>query len=125
MRLFARACAVFVLGWLVLSPVARAADGRLVGRLTKPGGAPLVGVEVAIDALGLQAISDAAGEFARVDAGSDCLNLRAEPSALAEVLGCYATGVLLEVTGPERDGWLPVAEPGGAAGFASGEFLVR
>lgn len=64
MRLFARACAVFVLGWLVLSPVARAADGRLVGRLTTPGGAPLAGVEVAIDALGLAATTDAAGDFA-------------------------------------------------------------
>lgn len=67
-----------------------------------------------------------AGPFARVVRGDDCLNVRTEPAAAADILGCFADGVLL----PLREGavagsqaWLPVRTPDGRNGWAAAEFL--
>jgi hypothetical protein len=64
------------------------------------------------------------GNFWRVDAGGDCLNVRQEASASSPSLGCFASGVLLR----ERDssaaqGWKAITTPDGRAGFAASEFL--
>lgn len=74
------------------------------------------------------------GPFVRVrGAGSgpaDCLNVRANPALGEPVLGCYRDGTLLRLAvdtrgeGPGDGGaWVPVATPGGQAGWASGAFL--
>lgn len=70
------------------------------------------------------------GEFARVDTGGDCLNVREKPAASAPSLGCFRDGVLLRIlpgSVPEADGitWQPVATPGDQVGYASAEFLAR
>jgi len=64
------------------------------------------------------------GKFWRVDAGSECLNVRQESSVSSAVLGCFASGVLLR----ERDvvapsGWRAVAAPDGTPGFAASSYL--
>lgn len=70
-----------------------------------------------------------AGTFAVVSAGGDCLNVRLEPSTTAGTLGCFPDGTLLADRGETRETggttWLAVMEPGGRAGWASLDFLVR
>ncbi len=74
------------------------------------------------------------GPFARVTGTGSCLNLRAEPSASAEVLTCLADGVLLLDVGPASHldleptpvpPWVEVLTPTGQHGFVSGDFLER
>jgi len=67
-----------------------------------------------------------AGPFARVVSGDDCLNVRAEPTAAGDILGCFADGVLLplrEGTAAGSQAWLPVRTPDGRNGWAAAEFL--
>jgi hypothetical protein len=67
------------------------------------------------------------GRFARVAGAGDCLNVRTTPGATAEVLGCYADGVLLGTNGEtvtaEGRTWLSVRTPDGRNGVAAAEFL--
>jgi len=69
------------------------------------------------------------GPFARVVGTGSCLNVRAEPGAAGQVLGCAADGVLLRDTGEtqEVDGvtWLRVITPAGLEGWASTVYLER
>ena len=58
-----------------------------------------------------------------------CLNLRAEPTLDAEIVGCLADNVLLLDTGEAARGadvtWLRVVAPLGLEGWASTGFLER
>lgn len=70
------------------------------------------------------------GHFARVTAGTDCLNLRQQPAKDASVLGCFADGVLLRLRDqPDADAdgiaWVALQTPAGKDAWASGEFLQR
>jgi len=70
------------------------------------------------------------GSFAEVHTGGDCLNVREEASTSSKSLGCFADGVLLQlsdVVSVMDDGttWQSVVTPSGAAGWASAEFLVK
>lgn len=69
----------------------------------------------------------ATGAFVQVKGAGDCLNVRSAPSTSAQVLGCFADGVLLRQTGEARDAdgirWLGVTTLAGAQGWASAEFL--
>ena len=69
------------------------------------------------------------GPFARVVNTGGCLNVRAEPSLDAGIVGCAADNVLLLDTGEtERSGgvtWLRVVGPLGLEGWASTKFLER
>lgn len=74
------------------------------------------------------------GPFARVTGTGSCLNLRAEPSAGAEVLTCLADGVLLLDVGPASGlvleptpvaPWVEVFTPAGDHGFVSGDYVER
>jgi hypothetical protein len=69
------------------------------------------------------------GPFARVVSTGDCLNVRAEPSARAEILRCYVDGVLLQDLGETREAdgttWARVKAPGGLEGWASVAYLER
>lgn len=68
------------------------------------------------------------GPFARVVNTGSCLNIRVDPSSVAEVVTCTADGVLLrtqdEATA-EGIEWLRVTTPSGQQGWASAEFLER
>ncbi len=68
------------------------------------------------------------GKVLRVTTGSDCLNLRQEPSVTSPSLGCFADGVLLtdldEQREPQGGAWRRVRSPAGdIEGWASLEFL--
>ncbi len=69
------------------------------------------------------------GPFARVVNTGGCLNVRAEPSLDAEIVGCVADGViLLDTAETEQAGdvtWLRVVAPLGFEGWASTAFLER
>lgn len=69
------------------------------------------------------------GPFARVVHTGSCLNIRAEPSATAEVLHCAADSVLLRDWGETRQTaegkWIRVTAPGGIEGWASTQYLER
>ena len=69
------------------------------------------------------------GPFARVVNTGGCLNVRAEPGATGEVLGCAAEGVLLRDAGETREAdgvtWLRLVTPGGVEGWASTAYLER
>jgi hypothetical protein len=75
--------------------------------------------------LGLHALL--AREVVRVSAGSECLNVHAEPATSAPTLGCFADGVLLGVreAGPVS-GWVAVTTLDGVQeGWVSAEFVER
>ncbi len=64
----------------------------------------------------------------RVATGGDCLNVRAEPSASAASLGCFADGVLLSVRVEGVSavpGWKAVFAPDMRPGWVSEESLER
>lgn len=68
--------------------------------------------------------------FARVNSGSDCLNVREKPSQSSSSLGCFADGVLLRLRNePDQSAggatWVAVETPRGTSGYASSEFLQR
>ena len=69
------------------------------------------------------------GTFFRVTDAGTCLNVRAEPTTTAEVLGCFADNVLLgDLAESDVDGditWRQVRTPGGEIGWASAEFLAE
>jgi DNA-binding CsgD family transcriptional regulator len=69
------------------------------------------------------------GPFARVTTGSDCLNIREQPSPSGGPVSCYRDGVLLRDLGETTEAggitWLKVATPDGREGWASAEFLER
>ncbi len=82
-----------------------------------------------VDLLGAKAggpnpVAIMVGPFARVVTPGDCLNVRTAPQTNAEVLGCYADGVLLAVRGePDDSDWLAVETPDGRAGWAAKTYL--
>jgi hypothetical protein len=65
----------------------------------------------------------------RVVTGADCLNVRKDPTTLAESLGCYADGVLLmqrfEGVSAQVEGWLPVLTAASEPGWVAEEFVAR
>ncbi len=65
----------------------------------------------------------------RVATNGDCLNVRKEPSASSESVGCFADGVLLGLRGdgppPIVPGWRAVMTPALEPGWAAEEFLRR
>ncbi|MEO9254287.1 MAG: SH3 domain-containing protein, partial [Tepidiformaceae bacterium] len=66
------------------------------------------------------------GNFARVNAGGDCLNVRESASTNAKSLGCFKDGVLLRLIddgSAGSNGWAHVATPAGQPGWASTEFV--
>ncbi len=64
------------------------------------------------------------GKFWRVDAGSECLNVRQQASVSSPVLGCFASGVLLrEREADAPAGWQAVTTPDGTPGFAASSYL--
>jgi hypothetical protein len=69
------------------------------------------------------------GPVLRVVTGSDCLNVRQNPSATATTRGCFKDGVLLADRGQTTvaDGatWVAVTTPLGDPGWASSDFLER
>jgi DNA-binding CsgD family transcriptional regulator len=74
------------------------------------------------------AITAAVGPFAKVTGTGDCLNVRAEPAASAQSLGCFRDGVLLRDRGETREAggitWAAVSTPAGD-GWASTQYLER
>lgn len=72
-------------------------------------------------------IATARGHFVAVKGAGDCLNLRANPTTSAGILGCFPDGVLLNHLGEstQADGvtWAHVATLSGMSGWASLEFL--
>ncbi|MEX0782176.1 MAG: LuxR C-terminal-related transcriptional regulator [Dehalococcoidia bacterium] len=78
------------------------------------------------DAYGVAATT---GQFAVVNAGGDCLNVRESASTSSASLACYVDGVLLRDLGETMEAggasWLKVATPDGREGWASAEFLER
>jgi len=69
-----------------------------------------------------------AGASVTVANTGGCLNIRESPSVLASVFGCFPDGTVLRTRGvtEEAEGrtWVGVISPGGADGWAAGEFLV-
>jgi len=65
------------------------------------------------------------GPFARVVNTGSCLNMRDAPSLESNVITCIADGVLLRIESEEQTtpGWLEVATPSGARGYASTLYL--
>jgi hypothetical protein len=67
------------------------------------------------------------GPFARVVNTGSCVNVREVPGTQARVLACAADGVLLRNLGEtatvDDAGWLRVAMPAGAEGWASTQYL--
>jgi hypothetical protein len=67
------------------------------------------------------------GPVLRVVAGSDCLNVRQDPSVTATTRGCFKDGVLLADRGQTTTAggitWVAVTTPLGDSGWASGDFL--
>lgn len=61
--------------------------------------------------------------------GSDCLNVRQDPSATATTRGCFKGGVLLADRGQTTVAggitWVAVTTPLSDSGWASTEFLER
>ena len=76
-----------------------------------------------------QVVATVMGPFARVVNTGGCLNLRAEPSLDAEIVGCLADNVLLPDTDETaRSGdvtWLRIVAPLGLEGWASTVYLER
>ena len=76
-----------------------------------------------------EVVATVRGPFARVVNTGGCLNLRAEPTLDAEIVGCLADNVLLLDTGEAARGadvtWLRVVAPLGLEGWASTAFLKR
>lgn len=70
----------------------------------------------------------APGPFVRVSGTGDCLNVRAQPSLGAPVLGCFADGVLLPAGEGQQQAegmaWQAVHTPAGEAGWAASSFLA-
>jgi hypothetical protein len=69
------------------------------------------------------------GPVFRVVSGSDCLNVRQDPSVTATTRGCFKDGVLLADRGQSTVSgaitWVAVSTPSGGPGWASTEFLER
>lgn len=70
-----------------------------------------------------------AGPVVRVVTGSDCLNVRQDPSITATTRGCFKDGVMLGDRGQTTVAggiiWVAVTTPLGDPGWASSEFLER